>query len=147
MLSGVIGLAGPYDFLPLTDPVYMNIFGPEEGWPASQPINYVTNRAPPIFLATGKTDDLVDPGNSHRLAERLRGAGNEVIVKVYPRAGHMTIIGAFATQLGLFAPVRSDVLDFIAAHTVVKHDVIAAIYRRKMLGGRISQPGFSNASA
>ena len=45
-ICGVIGLAGPYDFLPLTEPLYQDIFGPEADWPRSQPIDYVTPQAP-----------------------------------------------------------------------------------------------------
>ena len=137
IVSGVIGLAGPYDFLPLTDPVYMKIFGPQEGWPASQPINYVTKSAPPMFLATGLKDDLVNPNNTHRFAAKLQSQGVETTVKVYSRAGHMTIVGAFASQLDLFAPVRRDALDFIAAHKVVKRNVRSVNPRRavKSLSG------------
>jgi acetyl esterase/lipase len=40
-VCGVIGLAGPYDFLPLHDDVLKTIFGPEAERPRSQPINYV----------------------------------------------------------------------------------------------------------
>ena len=52
-LRGVIGLSGPYDFLPLHMEVLKEIFGPEDRLPRTQPINFVTDRAPPMFLASG----------------------------------------------------------------------------------------------
>ena len=50
------------------------------------------------------------------IAARLRAQGNEVTEKAYSgvTVGHVTIIGAFAQMIGFIAPVRDDVLDFIA---------------------------------
>jgi acetyl esterase/lipase len=75
LVKGVIGLSGPYDFLPLTGPTLKAIFGPEDTWPRSQPINYVTAQAPPMLLATGTADTTVLPRNTDHLADRLRQAG------------------------------------------------------------------------
>jgi acetyl esterase/lipase len=119
-LSGMIGLSGPYDFLPLTSPTYKDLFGPEERYPKSQPVTYVTPHAPPIFLATAEHDDVVWPRNAYRLTDRLHEAGDEVTLKVYPHLGHLTMIGAFADQLAFLGSVRSDALDFIAAHPKTK---------------------------
>jgi acetyl esterase/lipase len=116
-LTGVIGLAGPYDFLPLHDETLKTIFGPEPQRPRSQPINYVTPGAPPMLLIAGSSDDTVDPGNTTRLAARLRSAGDEVTATIYPSVGHKQLIAAFASTLGFLAPVRRDVLAFITART------------------------------
>jgi len=114
VIAGVIGLAGPYDFLPLRDATLKAIFGAEGDWPRSQPIDFVTRGAPPMLLLTGEDDKTVDPGNSGRLAARLRAAGNVVRLTVYQRIGHRTLIGALAAPLAFLAPVRNDVLSFIA---------------------------------
>jgi acetyl esterase/lipase len=115
-LRGVIGLAGPYDFLPLTDPKLKLIFGPPEGRAATQPINFVTGRNPPIFLATDRSDRQVDPANTTRLAAKVRSADGEVEVHTYPHLSHALLIGAFAVPLRWLAPVRQQVLRFIRAH-------------------------------
>jgi acetyl esterase/lipase len=120
-IAGVIGLSGPYDFLPLTSPALKAIFGPEETWPLSQPIDFVTPSAPPMLLATGDSDDTVRPGNTERLAARLRLANVDVVERHYPDLGHELAIGAFASPLAFFAPVRHDVLQFIADHHSMKH--------------------------
>jgi acetyl esterase/lipase len=114
-IAGVIGLAGPYDFLPLKDATLKTIFGPESGWKRSQPIDFVDPGAPPMLLVAGSDDDTVDPGNTERLAAKLRAAGDHVTEAIYPSVGHVTLIGAFARPLGFLAPVRRDVLNFIAA--------------------------------
>ncbi|HZZ02400.1 alpha/beta hydrolase, partial [Paraburkholderia sp.] len=113
-LSGVIGLAGPYDFLPLKDATLEEIFPPALR-AASQPINFVEGDEPPMFLAAGKRDTTVDPGNTDRLAARLRAAGDTVEVKHYPRIGHALLVGAFAGPLRGFAPVLDDTSAFIDA--------------------------------
>ncbi len=112
-IRGVVGLAGPYDFLPLQSDTLKEIFGPEEQRPASQPINFVTPGAPPMLLATGSDDTTVLPRNSTRLAAKLREAGNKAELIIYPGVGHATIMGAFSAPLGFIAPVRQDVLRFI----------------------------------
>ncbi len=60
-LNAMIGLAGPYDFLPLHSQTLKEIFGPEKYLAATQPINFVGLDAPPSFLATGRNDRSVDP--------------------------------------------------------------------------------------
>jgi acetyl esterase/lipase len=115
-LSGVIGLAGPYDFLPLTDPVLKNVF-PAPLRAASQPINFVNGDEPPMFLAAGKRDTTVDPGNTDRLAAKLRAAGDTVEVKHYPVVGHALLVAALAAPLRFFAPVLADSSRFIDAES------------------------------
>jgi len=115
-VCGVIGLAGPYDFLPLHSDTLRAIFGPEaERW-RSQPINFVTAQAPPMLLLAGRDDDTVDPGNTLRLAARLRAVGDNVEKTLYPGVGHRALIAAFSAPLTFIAPVREAALRFVAAH-------------------------------
>lgn len=115
-LQGVIGLAGPYDFLPLTSARLKVIFGPPQGRPATQPINFVSAHSPPLFLATDKADKQVDPGNTTRLAARVRAGGGDVTVHYYAHLTHALLLGVFAVPLRGLEPVRRDVLQFIRAH-------------------------------
>jgi acetyl esterase/lipase len=115
-ICGVIGLAGPYDFLPLRSATLKMIFGPENARPRSQPINYVSAEAPPMLLLAGRDDDTVDPGNTLRLAARLRAVGAPVNGEIYPGVGHKAMIAAFSRPLTFLAPVREATLSFIAAH-------------------------------
>ena len=113
-LAGVIGLAGPYDFLPLRSPTLKAIFGPEVDWPVSQPITYASAAAPPMLLAAGTADRVVDPGNTERLAARLRAVGATVEMRLYRGLGHRVLIGGFASALAPWLPVRREALRFIA---------------------------------
>jgi acetyl esterase/lipase len=113
-LRGAIGLAGPYDFLPLRDPVLKAIFGRESDWPMTQPIAYVDGTAPPLLLATGRADTAVDPANTTRLAARIRAKGGHVVERYYPDLTHSEVVGAFARSLRFMAPVLDDAARFIA---------------------------------
>ena len=112
-LAGLIGIAGPYDFLPLTDETRIVIFGGANR-AETQPIFHVGPGAPPALLLTGDRDTLVDAGNSARLAERLRAAGNAATAVIYPGIGHYIIVAALAPLLRLRVPVLRDAEDFIA---------------------------------
>jgi acetyl esterase/lipase len=112
-LAGLIGIAGPYDFLPLKDETLKIIFGGANR-PETQPISHVTAGAPPALVVTGDADDVVQPGNSTRLAERLRAAGNDATAVLYPRIGHYIIVAALAPFLRFLAPVLRDADSFIA---------------------------------
>jgi acetyl esterase/lipase len=112
-ISGLIGVSGPYDFLPLKDEELIVIFGGANR-PETQPISYVTPGAPPALLLTGDNDDVVGAGNSTRLAERLRAAGDDATAILYPRIGHYIIVAAFAPILRWRVPVLRDSEVFIA---------------------------------
>lgn len=123
-ISGFIGLAGPYDFLPLTDPKLKTIFGPPDELARTQPINFVTPGAPPAFLAAGLRDTTVEPQNSMRLAARLRKDGDSVQERYYRDLNHKLLVGAISPLLSFMAPVLPDCLAFI--HTVTKHRLRSA---------------------
>lgn len=116
-LKGAVGLAGPYDFLPLQSDELKTIFGPEADRPDTQPINHVDGKNPPLFLVTDSADKVVDPGNTPRLAARVRAAGGPVETKVYKGLSHELLMGAIAAPLRFLAPVLADSAAFIRAHT------------------------------
>jgi acetyl esterase/lipase len=62
-IKGVIGIAGPYDFLPMKDPDIIALFG-GANIPETQPINFIDGKRPPMLLAAGTADETVSPGNS-----------------------------------------------------------------------------------
>jgi acetyl esterase/lipase len=113
-IAGLIGIAGPYDLMPLRDEKLKVIFGGVNR-PETQPIFHVAPGAPPALLMTGGRDRLVEPGNSVRLAARLVAAGNAATVLTYRRIGHFIIIAAVAPLLRFLVPVMRDVDAFIAA--------------------------------
>ena len=117
-VRAMVGLAGPYDFLPLHSEELKIIFGPEAERPLTQPITYVDGQAPPMLLATDRNDKLVDPGNSSRLADRIHAKGGMAETRVYGGiVNHQLMIGVFAAPLRFLSPVLRDAAAFIDAHT------------------------------
>ncbi|HUZ65256.1 MAG TPA: alpha/beta hydrolase [Acetobacteraceae bacterium] len=114
-LAGVIGLAGPYDFLPIRDPDIQPIFASAADLAETQPINHVDGENPPMLLAAGVRDRVVAPRNTAALATRIRAMGGMVETRVYPGMGHLGIIGAFAPVLHRRRRVVADVTAFITA--------------------------------
>jgi acetyl esterase/lipase len=114
-LPGAIGLAGPYDFLPLTSRRLREIFnGPDN--PAVQPITFARAPLPPALLIHGADDTTVYPRNSENLAAAWRTAGAPIKLKLYPGVGHIDVVAAFSGLLRNRAPTRDDVLAWLDAH-------------------------------
>lgn len=113
-LKGWIGLAGPYDFLPIIDPVIQQAFH----WPAtpldSQPVQHVRPLSPPALLLAGMNDTVVDPlRNTQRMAQTLQTLGVPVTTHLYPRINHGLMIGALAWPLRWTADVLDRITEFV----------------------------------
>lgn len=116
-LSGLVGLSGPYDFLPLRSETLKTIFGPEQTRDRTQPINFASAAAPPSLLVAGAKDTVVDPGNTTRLAARLREAGAFAEARLYPGVGHGEVVGAFGKPIRGLAPVLRETVAFVSRVT------------------------------
>ena len=103
LIRGLIGLAGPYDFLPLTEPNVIALFATEKNLAMTQPITYVKKGSattiPPALLLHGSDDTRVAPKNSINLARELRAAGATVEFDLLPGVSHVSIIGKFTRVL------------------------------------------------
>ena len=111
-VKGLVGLAGPYDFLPLDGPVTRAAFGGAPDLPATQPINFASAGDPPSLLLHGSRDTTVYPRNSRELARRLQAAGVDARMKLYPELGHVGIVTALSRPLRGRAPVLQDIVAF-----------------------------------
>ena len=118
-IAGWIGLAGPYDFLPIAVPEVQEAFE----WPNtpanSQPLFYArqTDAAAPqrVLLLAAREDEVVNPQrNTVALSRALSERGEAVQTELFARVGHATLIGAMAAPLRGLAPVLETVRQFIA---------------------------------
>jgi acetyl esterase/lipase len=114
-LRGVIGIAGPYDFLPLKSDNLIAIF---HGANNRQilPITHVDGQRPPMLLIHGTADTTVGPQNTRSMASTLKAHGSAVEKITYKDVGHLGIILSLLPGLGWKAPLRQDMLAFIHAH-------------------------------
>jgi acetyl esterase/lipase len=113
-LSGWIGLAGPYDFLPIKNPQVRPVFFWPDSPPQSQPINHVRQGEPPALLIAATKDNLVNPmRNTAGLARKLREAGVPVQDLYYSRPSHVTLVATLSRPLRRLAPVLDQVVAFV----------------------------------
>jgi acetyl esterase/lipase len=114
-LRGLIGLSGPYDFLPLRSAKLIDIFGGADN-PDIQAITFAKAPLPPALLIHGTADTIVYPRNSEHLAAAWQKAGALVDLKFYPGVDHIDVVAAFSDFLHKRATTREDVLDWIDIH-------------------------------
>jgi acetyl esterase/lipase len=113
-IAGVIGLSGPYDFLPLLEADVQDMFGPPQNYPQSQPINFVRAGAPPMLLVHGLDDVRVLPKNSRNFAAALSAHGVPVTLRLYPNVAHADTVAALAILARGRASTLADLVAFVA---------------------------------
>lgn len=111
-IDALIGLAGPYDFLPIQDRTVQKIFDVEDR-ERTQPSNFVRPGAPRTQLLHGDDDTTVVARNSRNLAAALERAGVPVDLRIYEGIGHLEIVAALAAPLRWITDSRKDVLRFL----------------------------------
>lgn len=122
-LRGLIGLAGPYDFLPIENPTTKPVFHFPDTPADSQPVNQVRPGAPSALLIAARDDKLVDPlRNTGHLASAMRARGVAVQELYYDRARHTTLIATFAPPLRWLAPALDDVAAYVTSGRTVSTD-------------------------
>lgn len=113
--ASVIGMSGPYDFLPSTEPLVKKAFGQPADWSLTQPLHFVDGDEPPFLLLHGGSDYRVKPVHSRRLAARLRAAGAPVTMRIIRNTGHVAVVNGFVSPR--YSPVLRQTLDWIAAES------------------------------
>jgi len=109
---GVAALSGPYDFYPFEYGEVQNAFGAAPNPEGTQPINLVTDRTPPMYLATGTTDPIVRMQNTERFAQKLKDSGVWVTTRYYEGFGHMEPVIAMGAMWRWRMPVLDDMVAF-----------------------------------
>ncbi len=126
VVAGVIGLAGPYDWLPFEPGSGSDrVMGRAQPIGDTQPVNFARADAPPMWLAWGTADTSVKRRNIDNLSAALRRVGAPVEVQLYPGMTHA------GSVMPLARPFRRD--------APLLDDAVAAA--RRMLAQRRAEPG------
>ena len=112
-LKGLIGLAGPYGFDPLsyrkTRPIFSGLTDVDD----AKPISHACNNSPPLLLLHGSEDRVVLPVNSRRLHELQQGCGLPSELIELDDVGHFDIVLGLSGSFSNLAPVLEPIQDFI----------------------------------
>ncbi|MDB5933845.1 MAG: esterase [Massilia sp.] len=115
-LRGWIGLAGPYDFLPVTNLTTRPVFHFPDTPAESQPIDHADGSFLPALLIAARKDSVVNPvRNTGGLATRLRSHGVPVQEIYYDGVSHTTLVASLAAPLRSLAPTLDAVEQFVRA--------------------------------
>jgi acetyl esterase/lipase len=112
-IAGAIGLAGPYDFLPLTRDDIKPIFEVVHDIQVTQPIHYARADAPPLLLIAGDADDTVAPYNTTNLTKRIEELGGQVDEHLYPGVGHVGTVLALTPLFNGKADILARIQTFV----------------------------------
>jgi acetyl esterase/lipase len=112
-IAGWVGMAGPYDFLPLDTPSTRGAFANAPDLAMTQPINFAGEGDPPALLLHGSVDDTVKPRQSTWLEARLEAAGVPVRHIVYEGIGHTRIMTALSRWTRGSAASLTDIEEFV----------------------------------
>lgn len=113
-LAGWIGLAGPYDFLPIGDAQTRVAFNWPQTAADSQPMVHASKASPPALLLAASTDSVVSPQRSTvALARRLKASGVRVESELFDGVSHVTLLASMAQVLRSRAPVLARVAGFV----------------------------------
>ncbi len=111
LVEAWVGMAGPYQFTP--DGENARILHSPDGRP-NMAADAADAGTPPAFLLVAGADEIVGKVNADRLEAKLRSLDVPVLRKTYPDVHHATLIGGLGTSFGFVAPVRADVLAYLA---------------------------------
>ena len=113
-LAGWIGLAGPYDFLPIGDAKTQVAFNWPDTPADSQPLTHASSASPSALLLAPLHDSVVNPRRSTvALAERLRQSGVRVESELFDGVSHVTLLTSMAQVFRGQAPVLARVSGFV----------------------------------
>ena len=119
-LAGWIGLAGPYDFLPIGDRKTQVAFEWPNTPPDSQALFHAssaTASSAPALLLAPTQDSLVNTQRSTvGMTQRLKNSGVRVESELYDTVSHITIVATMASVFKSRAPVLERVTAFVQSN-------------------------------
>lgn len=124
-VTGFIGVSGPYEFLPLVEQRFKDIF-PVETRAETQPINYADGPTPPSLLLHGTHDGIVHAEDTRLMTAALEREGNAVEATLYDGIGHIDIIVSMSPKTDRGGPTLEDVTAFITAQGAAGYPACSA---------------------
>lgn len=110
MITGMIGLAGPYGFNPMNYRSIRPIFAGVQNIENTMPVTFACSTEVPLLLIHGRDDSVVIPENSKELKRRTDDCDGNVTYVELDDTGHFSILlglsNSFLTEDAVQSPIE-----------------------------------------
>ena len=112
-IKAIVGLAGPYHFDYVGDPLSEHAFDHKISYQQVMPYYFIEPNHIKHYLLVAEQDQVVERKNTLDLDIALRQKGNHSHIAVIPKTGHITIVATLASFVSHYFKTKRTILHFL----------------------------------
>ena len=112
-IKAIVGLAGPYHFDYVGDPLSEHAFDHKISYQQVMPYYFIEPNHIKHYLLVAEQDQVVERKNTLDLDIALRQKGNHSHIAVIPKTGHITIVATLASLMSHYFKTKRTILHFL----------------------------------
>ena len=112
-IKAIVGLAGPYHFDYVGDPLSEHAFDHKISYQQVMPYYFIEPNHIMHYLLVAEQDQVVERKNALDLDIALRQKGNHSHIAVIPKTGHITIVATLASLMSHYFKTKRTILHFL----------------------------------
>ena len=112
-IKAIVGLAGPYHFDYVGDPLSEHAFDQKISYQQVMPYYFIEPNHIKHYLLVAEQDQVVERKNTLDLDIALRQKGNHSHIAVIPKTGHITIVATLASLMSHYFKTKRTILHFL----------------------------------
>ena len=112
-IKAIVGLAGPYHFDYVGDPLSEHAFDHKISYQQVMPYYFIEPNQIKHYLLVAEQDQVVERKNTLDLDIALRQKGNHSHIAVIPKTGHITIVATLASLMSHYFKTKRTILHFL----------------------------------
>ena len=112
-IKAIVGLAGPYHFDYVGDPLSEHAFDHKISYQQVMPYYFIEPNQIKHYLLVAEQDQVVERKNALDLDIALRQKGNHSHIAVIPKTGHITILATLASLMSHYFKTKRTILHFL----------------------------------
>ena len=112
-IKAIVGLAGPYHFDYVGDPLSEHAFDHKISYQQVMPYYFIEPNQITHYLLVAEQDQVVERKNALDLDIALRQKGNHSHIAVIPKTGHITIVATLASLMSHYFKTKRTILHFL----------------------------------
>ena len=112
-IKAIVGLAGPYHFDYVGDPLSEHAFDHKISYQQVMPYYFIEPNQIKHYLLVAEQDQVVERKNTLDLDIALRQKGNHSHIAVIPKTGHITILATLASLMSHYFKTKRTILHFL----------------------------------